>query len=108
MIDIHVSGKNAKELLDELRELLNGTASAPAHVSLSVTEEEPPAEDEDVKPSCTLEDLRGVLNAVRVKHGIDVVRGLLKEAGTDSLTTLKESKYDAVLGKAADLLKEDE
>ena len=75
MIDIHVSGHNAKEILTELRVLLDGTASAPMHVCAHVTPEEPapvaepgvkPAEEPPKEPACTTEELRGVLNAVRV------------------------------------------
>ena len=116
MIDIHVSGHNAKEILTELRDLLDGTASAPMHVCAHVTPEEPapvaepevkPAEEPPKEPACTTEELRGVLNAVRVKCGPEKVKSILRDHGVESLIDLGKDKYDDVLAVAADLLKEE-
>ena len=115
MIDIHVSGHSANELLAELRALLGGCNEVvPAHVAASLVDsqdspkEEPKSEEpENTEPSCTLEELRGVLNALRVQKGLDAVREALAVGKVNSLTDLPKERYDAVMAKATDLIKEE-
>jgi hypothetical protein len=113
MIDIHVSGKNAKDLMDELRDLLGGCACQhDMHVGMTVAPEAPvaavPAEEtKPAKPSCTLEELRGVLNTVRTKCGPEKVKAMLTQRGVGNLTDLKPEHYNGMLDEAADLLKEE-
>ena len=115
MIDIHVSGHSANELLAELRALLGGCNEVvPAHVVASLVDsqdspkEEPkPEEPENTEPSCTLEELRGVLNALRVQKGLEAVREALAVGKVNSLTDLPKERYDTVMAKATDLIKEE-
>lgn len=115
MIDIHVSGHSANELLAELRALLGGCNEVvPAHVVASLVDsqdspkEEPKSEEpENTEPSCTLEELRGVLNALRVQKGLEAVREALAVGKVNSLTDLPTERYDVVMAKATDLIKEE-
>lgn len=115
MIDIHVSGHSANELLAELRALLGGCNEVvPAHVVASLVDsqdspkEEPKSEEpENTEPSCTLEELRGVLNALRVQKGLEAVREALAVGKVNSLTDLPKERYDAVMAKATDLIREE-
>lgn len=115
MIDIHVSGHSANELLAELRALLGGCNEVvPAHVVASLVDsqdspkEEPKSEEpENTEPSCTLEELRGVLNALRVQKGLDAVREALAVGKVNNLTDLPKERYDTVMAKATDLIKEE-
>lgn len=119
MIDIHVSGHSANELLAELRALLGGCNEVvPAHVVASLVDsqdspkeepkEEPKSEEpKNTEPSCTLEELRGVLNALRVQKGLEAVREALAVGKVNSLTDLPKERYDAVMAKATDLIKEE-